>query len=204
MVPPFLIVTEWLAVAHSLPRSLSTLLLIFFLVLSVLGLLGHRVFLCLLVGLAGGASGWLLGSLMHVTPWFAAVPLSAAAGFAAWPRRAGQILLSLVIGFVLACTSGTVFTYGFNLLNFWTAAGVGFAGGAVLSLAWRRYLTALLFAAVGAFGGIAVLGGVVGAPTGFFARGGYAAYPKAWPVVGVVLLVSSFFLQLRLARGREI
>jgi hypothetical protein len=169
-----------------------------------LGLRGYRVYLSLGAATAGYLGGAALGLLMHVPALYVGLPAAAIAAFLVWPRAVAKPLISVVVGFAAGCTCGTLLTYGLELTNFWVAFGL--AGAAVTGLAFvaRRFLSALFFGALGAFGAVAALGGVVRADSGFFSPGGYVGAPVILAVVVAALVLGSMVAQPLLAPERDL
>lgn len=198
MVSPIFIVSDWIALASSLGRVPSLLLMIICATMLGLGLSAYRYYICLASGFLAWLGGVELGQLMHVTPWFVGLPLGLCAAVLVWPRMIAKRLLSLTVGFVFACVVGTVLTYVLNILNFWVGFSAGLAAGMALAFLARRFMSTLMFAGIGSVGFLVTLGGVVRARNGFFSPGGYAEFYVLVAIIATILFIISTATQTHL------
>ena len=204
MVPAFLIVSDWIAFASTLPRAASVLVLLISAAMLVVGMPRHRYFVvasCFGLAWVGGEQ---LGILMHVTSYYVAAPLGLAAGGLAWPRITSKWLLNMLIGLFIACCFATALTYGLRIANFWVVFSIGLAAGVVAGFVARRFTAVVMFAVLGAAGFLLSLGGVVRAASGFFAPGAHHEFMMLFVVVWTILVVASIPAQLHFESVREL
>ncbi len=203
MVPLFLIPSEWLAAVQALPRLMALWVLLPCATMLVLGRRYYRYYLCLGFFMGGWAAGAALGRLMHVNTWYVAIPVAVLAAPIPWTENGAKWILPVAIGFLGACTIGSLGTYGLKVANFWFGFVLGGTAGVAATFFFKRFTVTLAFAVVGAAGVIASLGAVVGAREGLFAPGGYWSYPIVSLVTGVVLVVASVVAQVLVDPGSE-
>ena len=196
MVPPFFIPGEWLLQIQALSRPAAIGVLLVALSTMGLGLRYARFFAILAVAALGWYGGALLSELMHVTPWYVAVPAALLAAFIARPLS--HHVLAFLIAFVGGCLMGSFLTWGLRAANFWMGFGIGVILGVALGYLAQRFSALVVFSGLGTAAALAALGSVVRSGEGPFAPGGYAVYPKAFMVVGVLLFLISVFAQVAL------
>ena len=198
MVPSIFIASEWLRALSSQSRVVGVVLLAVSLSMLVLGTKAYRLYLAGAMAALGWFGGFYVGRLMHVTPWYVALPTALFVGLALLPEKRAKKLLPPIIAFIFACSMGTFVTYGLKVANYWMGFGIGLAGAVLLLILGRRFATTLSFAVLGSIGTLVSLGAVVGTDEGYFARGAYIHYPAIYIVVGALLTVCSMSLQVYL------